>query len=133
MFRPAARLTAAGLALNLALGGIATAQPKAKGHAVSAPATAQVQQEATDRPCPPGLARKSPPCIPPGQARKAEAIGIGSTLAGQDYVVVRSWEYGLEPAPTGSRYVVYQGMLLQIDSTTAEVLTLIRAVDDIVN
>ena len=37
-----------------------------QGH--NAPATQPVQQQAAG--CPPGLAKKNPPCIPPGQAKK---------------------------------------------------------------
>ena len=86
--------------------------------------------------CPPGLAKKDPPCVPPGQAKKRSGsddwrIDVGRSLEGRDYVVVRSWQYGLEPAPRGSDYAVYDGMLVRIDEDTAEVLDLIRAVQAI--
>ncbi|MBY6046893.1 excinuclease ABC subunit A [Vannielia litorea] len=93
------------------------------------------------RGCPPGLAKKSPACVPPGQAKKRVRadddrhyrINVGSRLDRDDYVIVRPWQYGLEPAPGGSRYAVYDGVLVRIDEDTAEVLDLIRAVGAVAN
>ncbi|MFY0632450.1 MAG: RcnB family protein [Vannielia sp.] len=118
---------------------IAVAPPafaQGKGHGGKIKQKHRVEQ--TVRGCPPGLAKKSPACVPPGQAKKADRaradhhIRVGSYLDG-DYVVVKPWQYGLEPAPRGSRYAVYDGVLVRIDSDTAEVLDLIRAVGAIVN
>lgn len=128
-----ARLTAAGIALSIALGGSAMAQPKAEDAAKPQATIEKLDNSAAARRCPPGLAKQALPCLPPGMAPREDGIGVGSPLAGLDYVKVLSWEYGLEPAPPGTSYVVYKGLLLQVDSTTFEVLTLIRAVDDSVN
>ena len=128
------KVTAAATAICLAVGSPALAQGKSnKGHAKQ---KHRVEQSA--RACPPGLAKKKPACTPPGQARKAKPdrddyhIRVGTRL-NDDYVIVKPWQYGLEPAPRGSRYAVADGVLVRIDDETAEVLDLIRAVEAIAN
>lgn len=80
--------------------------------------------------CPPGLAKKSPACIPPGQARKSGHDYVGHRLIG-DYVIVTTPErYGLDPR---HRYARQDGYLFRIDRDTMEVLTLIGAVSAILN
>lgn len=133
------KLTAAATAICLAVGTPALAQGKSN----KAQAKQKHRIEQTVRGCPPGLARKDPACVPPGQARKSAdrdrdwrddyRIHVGSLLDRGDYVVVKPWQYGLEPAPRGSRYAVYDGVLVRIDNDTAEVLDLIRAVGAIAN
>ena len=42
--------------------------------------------------CPPGLAKKSPSCVPPGQAKRDDiryGRGVGDRLRVEDYVLVR--------------------------------------------
>ena len=129
-------VTAACVAFCLALGSPALAQGKGKGKTHAKPKHAVEQHAQARKGCPPGLAKKNPPCVPPGQAKKRSGsddwrIDVGRSLEGRDYVVVRSWQYGLEPAPRGSDYAVYDGMLVRIDEDTAEVLDLIRAVQAI--
>ncbi|MDD9727437.1 hypothetical protein PVV74_18415 [Roseovarius sp. SK2] len=88
--------------------------------------------------CPPGLAKKNPPCVPPGLAR--DGIGYDEWVSydrdrydriwidrrddwlgrGYDvepdpgYLLLRSDEiarlYGLDPAPRGQRYALIDGM-----------------------
>lgn len=131
------KLTAAATAICLAVGTPALSQGKSHGPKAQAKQKHRVEQ--STRACPPGLAKKDPPCVPPGLARQDKPerddyhIRIGSRLTGDDYVLVKPWQYGLEPAPRGSRYAVFDGMLLRIDDDTAEVLDLIRAVDAIAN
>ncbi|WP_261385152.1 RcnB family protein [Vannielia litorea] len=135
---PLTQITAAATAICLAVGSPVLAQGKGngKGHAKQKHRTEQVV-----RGCPPGLAKKSPACVPPGQAKKRVRadddrhyrINVGSRLDRDDYVIVRPWQYGLEPAPGGSRYAVYDGVLVRIDEDTAEVLDLIRAVGAVAN
>lgn len=98
--------------------------------------------------CPPGLAKKSPACVPPGQAKKAVRIDdrpyvlrigdrryrIGDRLEGRDYhYVTRPALYGLDPLFDGSRYVIAGNNLLRVDDDTFAILSLIRAVDAILD
>lgn len=81
--------------------------------------------------CPPGLARKDPPCIPPGQARNSL---VGSAIDWDRVHVVRKpGLYGLANAPQGQRYAIVDGRLVRVDSRTAKVLSVIRAVEAIVD
>lgn len=81
--------------------------------------------------CPPGLAKKSPACVPPGQARHGL---VGSVVDWSDVHVVRKpGLYGLANAPNGQRYAIVNGKLVRIDSGTAKVLSVIRAVDSILD
>lgn len=99
-------------------------------------------------PCPPGLAKKSPRCIPPGQARKAERSDdrpialwiddryyhVGDRLDEPAYhYVTRPRLYGLEPLYDGSRYVIVGNNLMRVDGDTLQLLSLIRIVDSILD
>jgi hypothetical protein len=71
--------------------------------------------------CPPGLAKKNPPCIPPGQAKKLYGVGQRLPLGyGTPYAYnqipydVRS-RYGL--SPVGS-YYYGDGYLYRVDPRT---------------
>lgn len=75
--------------------------------------------------CPPGLAKKNPPCVPPGQAKK---YGHGDRLP--DYVRIQNPDrYGLR----NGYYVTSGNYVYRIDQNTREVLNLIGAVSDILN
>lgn len=53
--------------------------------------------------CPPGLAKKNPPCIPPGQAKK---FYRGDYIPHDiRYDVIRYERYGLPPPPHGHSYI----------------------------
>lgn len=78
--------------------------------------------------CPPGLAKKSPACIPPGLAKKR--VGVGDVIsAGDIHWVRRPGLYGLGEAPDGSRYAVVGGQLVRLDRDSYKVLSVLRAVD----
>lgn len=98
--------------------------------------------------CPPGLAKKSPACVPPGQAKKAEReddrpiilwIGdryyhVGDRLVEPTYhYITRPRLYGLDPLYDGSRYVIVGNNLLRVDGDTLQLLALIRIVDGILD
>ena len=98
--------------------------------------------------CPPGLAKKSPACIPPGQAKKAERsddrpnvlwVGdrhyhVGDRLVEPRYhYVTRPALYGLDPLLDGSRYVIVDNKLVRVDGDTLELLALMRIVDRILD
>ena len=81
--------------------------------------------------CPPGLAKKSPACIPPGQARNTL---VGRVLDWDDVHVIRKpGLYGLAQAPEGQRYAIVDGRLVRIDAGTAKVLSVIRGVEAILD
>ncbi|SDD77848.1 hypothetical protein [Ruegeria marina] len=78
--------------------------------------------------CPPGLAKKAVPCVPPGQAKAR--YGIGDYIV-RDYIRIDDpYRYGL------SRYGYYVragDYVYQVDRDTHKVLNLIGAVIDILN
>ncbi|EAQ01467.1 hypothetical protein OB2597_01222 [Pseudooceanicola batsensis HTCC2597] len=84
--------------------------------------------------CPPGLAKKSPACVPPGQA-KTHRLDIGDRLQddgfGTRYVLVRDpGRYGLDPYGT---YYEIAGQVYQVDRETHDVLALIGAAARVLN
>ncbi|MBB93915.1 MAG: hypothetical protein CML68_04825 [Rhodobacteraceae bacterium] len=92
-----------------------------QGH--NAPATQPVQQQAAG--CPPGLAKKNPPCIPPGQAKK---YNPGQHI--NNYVYIQNpGNYGLN----NGYYVTAGNYVYRINKDTQEVLNLVGAVADILN
>ncbi len=96
-------------------------------------------QHATSRTgCPPGLAKKDPPCVPPGLAKATTGGGddgnhddfdgrgyvIGDVID-RDYELLQYPEfYGLDPDQTYYRVGPY---LYRVDRDTAEVLDFIGA------
>lgn len=81
--------------------------------------------------CPPGLARKSPECLPPGQARKkSKGVVVGDVIdVGRAHVVTHPGRYGLSNPPEGDLYVVKDGRLVRVDERTGQILSILRAVD----
>ncbi len=76
--------------------------------------------------CPPGLAKKSPPCVPPGQAKKGDRHwSRGEVLTG-DYVLVRErGRYGLPPLGPGEQYYRMGDTVLRVDAGTKQILDVI--------
>lgn len=81
--------------------------------------------------CPPGLAKKSPACVPPGQAKKHyPQYRIGDRVTG-DYVIVdRPGRYGLDPNQT---YFRIGDNIFRVNRQTAEVLDFIGAASALLN
>ncbi len=90
--------------------------------------------------CPPGLAKKAVPCVPPGQAKKHsgydrdrdhyDGYRRGDVIRG-DYVVIREpGRYGLDPYGT---YYRVGDQVLRVDRDTREVLDLIGAAARVLN
>jgi len=80
--------------------------------------------------CPPGLAKKAIPCVPPGQAKKLYGVGqrlplgYGSPLAyGQIPYDVRS-QYGLNPY---GNYYYGDGYLYGVDPRTMLIQQVVAA------
>ena len=86
--------------------------------------------------CPPGLEKKDPACIPPGQVGKSwspdHVYAEGDRLRG-DYVLIpeEDWEgLELEPITDASVYVLIDGQILRIDRNSLRVVEAVRIVAD---
>ncbi|MDP2062064.1 MAG: hypothetical protein Q8J98_03045 [Phaeovulum sp.] len=84
--------------------------------------------------CPPGLAKKNPPCVPPGQVgkgvpadqwlyrdRTGDVVGRDALIFLDDY-----WRYSLPRLPYGQRYAVVDDRIVVIDPESYRILQLIR-------
>ncbi|AHB86024.1 hypothetical protein KQ247_00040 [Ruegeria pomeroyi] len=78
--------------------------------------------------CPPGLAKKAVPCVPPGQVKAR--YGIGDRIERDYFWIDDPYRYGLKQ--TGY-YVRAGDYVYQVDRDTHKVLNLIGAVADILN
>ncbi len=77
--------------------------------------------------CPPGLAKKNPPCVPPGLAK--QRYGVGDRIVG-DYVILRDpRRYGLND---GTYYRVGD-YIYRVDRDTLKVLAFIGAAAALLN
>ena len=104
----------------------------------TAVAMALTQPVAAKSNCPPGLAKKAVPCVPPGQAKKSVRsyehddyrYGRGDVIRG-DYIVIRDpGRYGLDPYGT---YYRVGDRVFRVDRETREVLDFIGAAAAILN
>lgn len=80
--------------------------------------------------CPPGLAKKSPACVPPGQAKKHgyRSLHRGDRIDRYDYSWLRDYDrYGLPRPPRGQRYYVVDDRIYRVDQDTYEILDFVRA------
>ena len=75
--------------------------------------------------CPPGLAKKAVPCVPPGQVKPSHGYQRGDVITG-DYIVIRDpGRYGLNPNET---YYRVGDNVFRVDRETREILNLVGAV-----
>lgn len=121
----------------------AKAEPRRAARAVSArvgrdpvvvvsPGTRPRPVQVQARSCPPGLAKKDPACLPPGQAKKG--IGVGQIVdLDRVHVISRPGLYGLGSAPAGQRYAIVNGRLVRVDRDTGRILSILRVVDAILD
>lgn len=89
--------------------------------------------DAAPKGCPPGLAKKSVPCVPPGQAKKGNyaAPYARGDIIYRDYILIEnSRRYNLDP---NSTYYSAGGYVFRVDRDTREVLDLLGAVAAILN
>lgn len=90
---------------------------------------------ADTRGCPPGLAKKSTPCVPPGQAKKGvtteQWLGrdrTGDVIDRDDMMFLDDFgRYNLPPLLSGQRYAVVEDQIVVIDAESYQILQLIRA------
>jgi hypothetical protein len=72
--------------------------------------------------CPPGLAKKNPPCVPPGLARAGHDYREGDRIR-DGYVVLRDpWRYRLDPDGT---YWRVGDALYRVNPETGRVLAVL--------
>jgi len=84
--------------------------------------------------CPPGLAKKNPPCVPPGQAKKGVTTDqwlngdrMGDVIDRSDLVYLDDFvRYDLPPLPYGQRYAVVDDQIVVIEAESYKILQLIR-------
>lgn len=80
--------------------------------------------------CPPGLAKKSPACVPPGQAKKSDGVdelrfNRGDIYDG-DYPILRDYaRYDLPRLDPGERYYRVGDNVIAVDEDTRLVLDII--------
>lgn len=83
--------------------------------------------------CPPGLAKKAVPCVPPGLAKKGLYHWQPGDIVDQDepdiHIILYPERYQLPPLGPGERYIVIGGQILKVDEATWEVITLMQAID----
>ena len=78
--------------------------------------------------CPPGLAKKSPACVPPGHAKsdRQHRYHVGDVISQGDYTIIRNPDrYGLNPRHS---YYRVGDQVFRVDRETREILDLIGAV-----
>lgn len=86
--------------------------------------------------CPPGLAKKNPPCVPPGQARKQRGSADhvhdwrGRRVDDGFILITDPSRYGLNP---GYAYYRRDGNVFRVDRDTREILNLIGAISAVLN
>ena len=83
--------------------------------------------------CPPGLAKKAVPCVPPGQVRNSWSIGE-PLPRGTRYVVIDDyWRYGLPRPSRGTQYVRVDNDVLRIVVETARVVESLQTIGRLLN
>jgi len=98
---------------------------------------------AEGRGCPPGLAKKNPPCVPPGQAKKRGGGDRewwdrdwqrGEYVGDYDYHQVHyPGRYGLRPLPPGQNYMILGNRLVVVDSDTYRIMSVLNAVTSLLD
>lgn len=91
--------------------------------------------------CPPGLAKKNPPCVPPGQAKKGVTTDqwlnrdrTGDVVQSSDLVYLDDFAlYDLPTLPYGQRYAVVDDRIVVIDPESYKILQLIRVFTELGN
>lgn len=99
-----------------------------------APVMTSASAFADSKACPPGLAKKNPPCVPPGQAKKGVTTEqwlngdrTGEVIDGSDLVYLDDFvRYDLPALPYGQRYAVVDDQIVVIEAESYKILQLIR-------
>lgn len=82
--------------------------------------------------CPPGLARKNPPCVPPGQARKRpdrHGTRVGDILRPGDHAAIGDPRRHDLESRRGWDYYRDGNSIYRVDSNTRKILAVIELID----
>lgn len=83
--------------------------------------------------CPPGLAKKTPRCVPPGQAKHQDSLRRGDRFDSGHYAVINNpLRYGLDRRP-GWEYYRDGDRAYRVDRETRQVLAVINLIDAFTN
>lgn len=84
--------------------------------------------------CPPGLAKKNPPCIPPGQVRNRDYYPrVGDNFRSDDYIVIRDpRRYDLEDR-RGWSYYRDDNHIYRVDNGSRRVLAVLNLIEAFTN
>jgi hypothetical protein len=89
--------------------------------------------------CPPGLAKKNPPCVPPGQVGKSwtpeRIYVVGDRIRG-DYVLISEddWDdWSLTPIDDDTVYVVIDNQIVRVKQSNLIVIEPIRILENVLN
>ena len=89
--------------------------------------------EAKDKPCPPGLAKKGVPCVPPGQVGKSWQRG-DRVEGGYVLIPHSDWHrLQLRDYDDGSTYLQLDNQILRVARDTFIVIEAIRIVDNLLD
>ncbi|MCG6111872.1 MAG: hypothetical protein MEQ74_06775 [Paracoccus sp.] len=86
--------------------------------------------------CPPGLAKKSPACVPPGQARQIErryGRDVGQVLRVGDYALIRDPRRFELQQRDGWRYYRDGDRAYRVDAETQQILAIITLARALIN
>ncbi len=108
--------------------------------------------EAKNNNCPPGLAKKSVPCVPPGLAKKGLSNGHdddwedgdwedgdwrwgrGDWIGEEDYHRIRYPDrYGLPPLGPGQRYLILGNRVVVVDEGTYRIVSILNGITAILD
>jgi hypothetical protein len=93
----------------------------------------------TAKDCPPGLAKKDPACIPPGQVGKSwtpDHVYVEGDRIRGDYVIVTAdqWaDLSLTPIEDDSVYVVIDNQIVRVKESNLVVIEPIRILENVLN
>ncbi len=81
--------------------------------------------------CPPGLAKKTPACVPPGLAKK---FAPGSIIPDQNYDwILNPLDFQLPDLAEGEAYVQIGDAFVKVNKETLEILNLYDAIGQVLN
>ncbi|WP_170606776.1 hypothetical protein [Ruegeria arenilitoris] len=114
------------MAISPTIGLAGNGKSKSKGFEVHRAVPQDGVIVAKSKHCPPGLAKKAVPCVPPGQVKNRYRVG---DQIGSDYTWIEDpFRYGLDRR---GNYVRAGNYVYRVDPDTQKVLNLIGAVADI--
>lgn len=89
--------------------------------------------------CPPGLAKKDPACVPPGQVGKSwtpDRVYIEGDRIRGDYVIIpeAEWEeLSLTPIADDTVYVVIDNQIVRVKQSNLVVIEPVRILENVLN